>query len=323
MKKYSDYLDFVENSFNECFRLKGYVKEQPFRITSRVDPTVDFIGSKISPLKRFVLDDNISNNGHSLIQDCLRTQRIKKITTMDFDKFGSCFRMMGTLTKPNIEKVVGDTFEYLMDKEYLGISPDDLRIRICSQDKDLIEATKNVDNNVVMEFDTDKAHYKHKYGLDAYGIFGRDFNIAMRKQGTNEFINTAAIVLMENEHNKLAVDMGIGGLTLSMCKFGNDSAIASSRMADVFDMQSIEEIKFADSMIAVATLQNENVHKLSRHESNHAHNIRAKFKKYNDAVSFWQDRLDIDDNQTLDYMNKYVELQFKENNFESENTWTK
>lgn len=48
-KTKSEYLDFVEQKFKDCFSSKDYIEEQPVNITSQVDKTVDFIGSKISP----------------------------------------------------------------------------------------------------------------------------------------------------------------------------------------------------------------------------------------------------------------------------------
>lgn len=47
----SKYLDFVEEKFKACFNEKGYVEEPAVNVTSKIDPTVDFIGSNISPLK--------------------------------------------------------------------------------------------------------------------------------------------------------------------------------------------------------------------------------------------------------------------------------
>lgn len=50
----SKYLDFVEEKFKACFNEKGYVEEPAVNVTSKIDPTVDFIGSNISPLKKIL-----------------------------------------------------------------------------------------------------------------------------------------------------------------------------------------------------------------------------------------------------------------------------
>lgn len=62
-KTKSEYLDFVEQKFKDCFSSKDYIEEQPVNITSQVDKTVDFIGSKISPLKKYVLTEDFGENG--------------------------------------------------------------------------------------------------------------------------------------------------------------------------------------------------------------------------------------------------------------------
>lgn len=320
---YNDYLNFIEDTFTKCFSQKGYIEERPVEVTSRIDKTVDFVGSKISPLKHYVLNDNISNKGHFLIQDCFRTQGLKKLKTIDPSRFGTCFRCMGTLTRPDIEKTVFDTFDYLTNKDYLGIMPENLRIRINSEDKDLLMAVSQIDKNIIKETNTHNAHYRHKYGLDDENIFGRDFNIAVRRRNTDEFVNAGAIVLMEKGDKPLAIDMGIGNLTLAMCNFGKDNTIAASRMADIIVIDSIEKQRFADVLIALSLLQKEGVHNFSKHKKEHSKNFKYKMKKYNDAVTYWKNKLGICNEQILQYMKMYIDLEFKANNYKSEVTWEK
>lgn len=318
MGKYTEFLDFTEQSFTDCFTSKGYIKEQPVKITSRIDTSVDLIGSKISALKHYVLDENINNNGHCLIQDCFRAHKIKELQTSEPTKFGTCFRIMGTLTKPNIDKVVYDTFDFLTNSKYMGIPYDDLLIRINSQDADLMKSVKKTVNpKIVREIDSVSAHYKHNYGLDDQNIFGRDFNIAVRKTGTKSFVNAGTIVLMEQGDNKIAIDMGIGNITLAMCKFGYDYSIKASRMADVFNIDSVEKMKIADAMIAISTLQNENVMDLKSHRKT----ILWKYRKYNQALMYWKNKLGFSDMQIQEYMEQYINLEFKNNSYKSEISW--
>lgn len=65
--------------------------------------------------------------------------------------------------------------------------------------------------------------------------------------------------------------MGISNCALSMCKFGTRSTVLSSRMADIIDINTIEQEKFADDLIAVATLLKEDI---TNHPSKH---FRKKF----------------------------------------------
>lgn len=306
----NQYLNFVENKFNECFIEKNYIKEEPVLITSQIDKSVDFVGSKISPLKHYLLEDNIPKEGVSIIQNCMKLRALKYLKDYIPQKFGSCYRGMGTLTKYDLDKIVSDTFDYLLNDKYLGIAPQDICIRINSSDEDLINSIKSVDCRVKREFDTEtEENYKHIYGLDKEQITGRNFNIAVRKENSNVFFDCAAIIIMENPYKKLAIDMGIGNSSLAMCYYNTDNTVASSRMGDVIKINSVEMMKFADSMVAISTLLYENI---TEHPSKH---FRKKFRQYLQALRFWREELGITDENILSYMNEYLKLEYHCENY--------
>lgn len=319
MGRHCEYLDYIENAFDGHFYQKGYQREEPVEVSSRVDPTIDFVGSKISPLKHFVISGNISEQGHYLIQDCFRTKGMKKLKTLEPSKFGSCFRIMGTLTKPDVEKVVFDTFDYLVNE--VGIKPQDLMIKINTDDEDLMAATRSAAGNIPRDENAVDAHYRHRYGLDELGIFGRDFNIAARKQKTDGFVSVATVVLMEQNNRPIGVDMGIGNLSLAMCNFGKDNTLTVSRMADVINIDGIETQRLADSLMGLALMQKEHVRDLSTHADRASKNFRWKFNKYQDAVVYWKSQFELSDEEVLEYMQRYIDLEFKNNNYKSEATW--
>lgn len=150
---YSKYLDFVEKSFENCFSNKQYVFEPPVTITSRIDPSMTFIGSAISTMKKYVLNRSVGENGRFIIQNSIRTQALKKILTSEYSMFGSYFKALGALVEyHNLERLVIDTFDYLI--EYLKIPYEDIVIRINSKDKDLIDSIKSIDKRIIREYDT-------------------------------------------------------------------------------------------------------------------------------------------------------------------------
>lgn len=306
MTRLTDYLDFVEEKFLECYKNKGYIIENAVDITSQVDPTIDFIGSKISPLKKYILSENIPTPGYALIQNCIKLKSLKTILTPQPSKFGGYYKGMGTLACTDIKQSVNDLFEYLTSTEYLGIAPEDICIRICSKDLDLMTAISDVNGEIKREVDTrDMCHYRHKYGMEADNITGRDFNVGIRKAGSDEYINCATLVVIERNGITLGVDMGIGNLSLAMCKFGKNSTIASSRMADIFAIDTIEAQKFADALIIVATLLKENI---LVHPSNH---FRKKYRQYLNAALYWNDYFSLDANQLTNMMVEYLKLEYK------------
>ena len=312
----SKYLDFVESQFEKCFFEKGYAQEQPVKIISKIDDTVAFVGSTISPMKKYLLNNAIGRNGRFLIQNCMRTQVLKSLQNAEPKLFGTYFKGMGLIAEPDqLERVVADTFDYLMG--YLNIPQDEIRIRINSKDTDLIKSIEQVDKGILREVDTfDERVYRHKYGLNMQGITGRNFNIGVRKQGTDKFFDIGNILVMENKNKKYAIEMGVGNCTLSMCYFGLDSTVQSSRMADVFEINSVERMKLADAIIVVAILQSENI----QENPKYVRYFKGLFKKYNAVIPHWQEKLKVSDAQVLDYMNKFVALEYKMK-FDAKNTW--
>lgn len=306
-KTKTEYLDFVENKFVECFKDKGYIEEKAVAITSQIDPTVDFVGSKISALKHYIFEDNISRQGRFLIQNCIKLKYMQNLKNNDPQRFGSYYKGMGTLTEYNLNKIVTDTFDYFLSPKYLGMDSKNLCIRISSKDIDLLESIENVDKNVRRDIDTvEEKHYRHKYGMDEHQIYGRDFNIGIRKGNSDEFFNCATLVVMEKPQKKIAVDMGIGNCSLSMCKFNTNNTVASSRMGDIIHIDSVEMMKFADSLIVISTLLKEDI---TEHSSKH---FKKKFRQYLQALRFWRDKLNVSDEQILEYMNKFLSVEYKE-----------
>lgn len=312
----SDYLDFVEGKFFECFDSKGYVMDKPVAITSQIDKTVDFIGSKISPLKHYVLDGNIPEQGVALIQNCMKLRAFKHLKDNIPQTFGSCYRGMGTITKYDLNKIVFDTFDYLTNNRYLGIKSEDIHIRINAEDSDLINSIEYIDSNIFREYNTESIeNYKHIYGMDDEKITGRNFNIAIRKKGTNSFFDCAAIIVMENPQNKLAIDMGIGNSSLALCQFNKENTVAGSRIADIININSVSTMKYADSIVAVSTLLYENI---LNHSSKH---FRKKFRQYLNILLYWKNELNISDEIVKECINQYLNLEYKVDNCVSEETF--
>lgn len=303
----TEYLDYVESKFIECFVKKGYIEEKPVNITSQIDKTVDFIGSKISPLKKYIVEEDFGDIGRFLIQNSMKLKSLKYLKTDIPQEFGCYYKCMGILSKPKLEKVVLDTFDYFTNKNYLNISPEDICIKISSTDTDLMDAISNVDSRIKRSVDTcDISHYRHNYGMNEERITGRDFNIGIRKKDTNEYFSCATFVIMEKENDKIAIDMGIGNCSLSMCKFGTNSTVSSSRMADIIDINNLETEKFADALIAVSVLLKEDI---TNHPSKH---FRKKFRQYLNALNYWNNKLCYTDEQITYFIIQYLNNEYHE-----------
>ena len=301
----TEYLDFVEDKFSECFSKKWYIEEFPVNITSQIDKSIDFVWSKISPLKKYIINEDFGIIGRYLIQNSMKLRSLKLLKTDIPQVFWCYYKCMGILAKPQLEKVVNDTFEYFTSPEYLNLPFEDICIKINSKDQDLMSAIVGIDKRIVRETDElDIKHYTHKYGMEKENITWRDFNIGIKKKGTDDYFSCATFAIMENEYKKIAIDMGISNLSLSMCKFGTTSTITSSRIADIVNIKTTEQEKFADALIAVSILLKEDI-------TNHPKkNFRQKFRMYLDALNYWNKKFQYTDDELLNIIIKYLNAEY-------------
>ena len=153
--------------------------------------------------------------------------------------------------------------------------------------------------------------------MDNLNITGRDFNIGIRKKGTEEFFNCATFVLMENQDKPIAIDMGLGNSSLAMCKFGLNSTVESSRMADIIQIDSIEKSKFADALIAVSILLKENI---LEHPSKH---FRKKFRQYLNALMYWNQQYKFSEEELVEAIIKFLNMEYNSSFEEKQESWVK
>ena len=293
---------------------KKYIYSKPVKITSKIDSTVDFVGSKISPLKHYIVDNNIPNNGIFTIQNCMKLRALKYLLDTTDQTFGSCYKGMGTLTNYDLDKIVNDTFDYLLEKKYLGLNSNDICVRVNSEDYDLVNSIAYLKKDIKVEYNTEPMQcYKHVYGMDDEHITGRNFNIAIRKKGTSQFFDCAAIIVMETPEKKIGIDMGIGNTSLAMCYFNENNTVSSSRIADIIDIDSNAKMRLADSITAVSTLLYEDV---QNSESKH---FRKKFRHYIRILDYWKEYFGLSDYQVINHIKDYLYLEYNDKlNYEND-----
>ena len=106
----NEYLDFVEDQWESYFLKKGYIQETPVKITSRVDSSVELVGSTTSPLKKYVLNDNIGKTGRFIIQNCIRTQGLKNPKKSESSNIWIIFQAHGNFSRAFATKFRKNSF---------------------------------------------------------------------------------------------------------------------------------------------------------------------------------------------------------------------
>ena len=102
-----------------------------------------------------------------------------------------------------------------------------------------------------------------------------------------------------------------------MCKFGTSSSISSSRMADIININTIEQEKFADALIAVSTLLKENI------TNHHKKTFRQKFRLYLDALYFWNEKFQYTNDELTNIIIKYLNAEYNDNFDENRENYSK
>lgn len=304
-KEIVDYLNFVESEFINCFNNKGYFIETPVQITSGVDPTVTLVGSSISVLKPYFLERRILPGGVSLMQKSMRTRNIKNLRKpVDF-RWGSFFTNLGCLVNYNsLAKITQDLMDYLTVN--LMIPEENIMIRCNTNDVDLCYAIKQISQNVNIECNSmPPEYYKHKYGLENLGIYGRNFNVALKDKVDGEFKDIGNIIVIESENEKFGVEFGIGSASIVMCEYGLSSAIKASRLADFYDMESIPKLHFADSLLGVSNLMYEDAKRIKEPRY-----LRSIYSKYQKSLYFWMYELGYDKEFVKELMEVYLEAEY-------------
>ncbi len=206
-------VESLERDFKDFYSSRGYSEHEPVLISSGADPSVRFIGSHISVFKPYLLTDTVPTPGYFIVQDCVRTQNMKRIFDDEYSpRWGSFFTSLGTISPASrLDEVCDESLHFL--KEKINIENNDIRVRVNSKDEDLLKASRNVFPEDSLEIDTQQdSYYRHKIGID--GVWGRNFNLALRNANGEGFADVGNVILIENNEKKLGAELALGATTI-------------------------------------------------------------------------------------------------------------
>lgn len=301
-------LTLIQNEYTTFLREKGYNENKPVKITSGVDKSVVLVGSTISVLKPKLLNNSIHKNGEFLFQRAIRTQPLKVMTVNQTSEWSSYFDATGLLVPQNLgEKLVYNVLFFLINK--LNLSKDDIMIRINCNDTDLMRIVKNVSDMCNVEMNTrEEKYYKHRYGLDEYGIYGRNFNIALKDKKACEYKDIGNIIIIENQNKKFGIECAIGLNALLMRMEGLKTSIEASSISDIVKLKSPTQHKFADCLSVVSHLAYENVEGLKKR------NPIYLYRKYLKYLEYWSEELNLKREDVIAMIKNYLKMEY--NNYD-------
>lgn len=298
-------LDYTKK-FMDFYNRMNYHYEIEKKVSSRYDKSVYLIGSTISSLKSFLLEDNIYKNGIFIVQHAIRTQQLKNLYRDDgyFSRFGSFFIALGTLSNYEmLDNVIWDMYNYLLT---LGIQNSQILIRISSNDGDLTSSCLKVLPFIKTEINSKQNnYYKHSYGMDIYGISGRNMNIALKNYLTKDYEDIGNIVVIEKHNNPVAVELAFGLSTIISSVYGCNHTIQATPIADFFECINYDRCRFADCISVVMHLAFEGVY------PNSTKMAGRLMKKYIQGIVFYRKKFGISLSNVMNIFNNYFNEYYK------------
>ncbi len=296
-------VESIKYDFKDFYHSRGYIEHEPALISSGTDPTVRFIGSHISVFKPYLLAGTVPNPGYFMSQDCIRTQNVKRLFDDEYNpRWGSFFTSLGTISPASrLEDVCGESRDFF--KEKLSVEGDNIRIRVSSKDKDLLEASRKVFTDDRLEVDTQtENYYRHKIGID--GVWGRNFNVALRNANGEGFSDVGNVILIENSGKKLGVELALGATTILKQIYNIEHV---NDFYPVIGLQKLDPNigrKLEDAMIVSVTLLREGL------EPNASDNRGRILRTYMRSISYLRERAGLPISEIESVLNQFEQKQF-------------
>jgi hypothetical protein len=242
--------------FQSHYANNGYLTKEAVPVSSKVDPSVRLIGSHISVFKPELISRTVPKQGEFIVQDCIRTKNLRGLFDDTYvPGWGSSFTSLGALVPENgLDKATEDQVRFFT--ETLGISIENIRMRVSSEDTDLLESCQRHLPEKTLEVDTkDPNYYRHVIGID--GVRGRNYNMALRNPNGEGFSDVGNIILLEDNEGALGVETAIGSSVVLK------QLLNLNHVNDCYPITGLEDVdpqfkrKIEDSLIVCTTLSRE------------------------------------------------------------------
>lgn len=198
--------------FSHRFSQAGYENIDPVPITSKIDPTVRFIGAPVSVFKSMLIGGNVPTPGSAMVQNCVRTANIATLFNPEIvPEYGTFFTAMGAVAPyEGMSNLFVLAQDYLLDD--MSIDPDDLYISFRSSDLDIGSAANAADKIQKHPDGMPRDYYDHTYGMD--NVRGRNSSFWLRNSTTGAFEDVGNIIVIEKNGGALGVEFAFGDTTL-------------------------------------------------------------------------------------------------------------
>ena len=297
------YNEKMIQDFKLFFLKNNYSELQPVPITSGIDSTVRFVGSHISPMKEFFLNDKIPENGLIMSQPCVRTRNQPKLFDDSFiPEWGSFFKSLGVLVKhEKAKELCTQSLEYLLN--VVKIPPENLVLRINNDDSDLTNLALEYSNLGINYDNTSmpEKYYRHKFGVD--GVFGKNFNYAIKKDGV--LYDIGNFISIENNEKQLGVELALGTSTILKNFFSLEHVNSANPVIGIEGIDNPLKHKFEDTIITSAMLMSEGLRPSGSGDANKERLLRSYLR----ALIYFKNKFNLKNEDIVLMMKNFETMQ--------------
>jgi hypothetical protein len=263
----------IRQSFVKCFSDNGFCIEPAAKISSGIDPSVIFIGSNISSLKKFLFD-GIPPEGVVIDQPSMRFRELPRLFDTHYTpNYGAFFNEIGVIARyENPERLALQLREYLLG--FLGLSEQSIVIRVSSLDDDLLDIASR--SFLLLEKDSKPSGY-YRHTIGEAGYYGRNFNIALKNAQSGLFQDIGNFLAFQKDGEDAFLEVALGDTVIQRALCGYDHVLDCYQMKIPSVLSRIEVLNFKNSIIVTTVLYREG---LRASNKNIQERILSKFLRY-------------------------------------------
>lgn len=233
------------------FEKAGFEERPPVTLTSRIDPSVIFVGSVTNVFKSELLTGSITR-AEFVVQPALRTQNLKHATTPAFiPARTSFFTAIGFMAPPTSAHAAAGACLSLY-QDVLSEVRQTVVVQAYVDDHDLRRLLRGSPFPVeVIANPAAKAAFRHSYGHERLG--GRNFNVGIRRED-GSFETLGNLVVVEDQGDAVAVAFGLGSSTTLAAALDLTHPMCASAAGEVMPLTGSRDIVNADCVSSAVAL---------------------------------------------------------------------
>ena len=302
--RYLEETNKVKSDFLNFFKANGYVLEPSVALNSKIDPSVFVVGSCTNVFKPHVLNKDIANTGHALVQPAINSKKFPDFSSQDIKRFSSAYTNLGLLHKvEHLNDIVTNQYDFFT--KIVGLDPAKLSITVNSNDKDFMNVLKPYKNLDIMDQDA----CRNTFGkCGDFLLTGR--NIRFNYNGNNICVLS---VYQDDKNANLAVESSSTIQIILTEKYSLKNTMCVSVLNDFYVAEKVNELKYYDCISTISEMLH------SRIMPNSSHMDVRILKRYIKAVMQVHDKMNPKIQNYAELIKFYTDSMYKGNNLPMDN----